>query len=362
MKTPSSTAEYLTWLANDAGWVEVCWMGDRIIEPMWDHRPDVLRADALTRHQTGNLFTTLHRIDIDALQEYLADRRQVDPKKQTFRTPDECVTRYTRLFFDFDPERPKGTSSTTDELAAAEARARGLVRKMSALDWPMPLLAMSGNGWHVQYRTAMPNTPEWAEILKTIYTGLHAELSDDEVSFDRSVRNPARLCALYGSVKRKGINRTERPHRKSACWIPSDWRQVHPRQVAALAEVYARQASQSRTNATQPAQQPRGAGERVAGKGDYSTLDVVAWFAAHGSYVGPIGGNVHGVRCPWSDEHSSPSPKNGSDTVIFEADGGWPGFACKHSHCQGRNIRDVLALWPDADAYCTSSFVARRSA
>lgn len=361
MKAPSSTAEYLTWLTNDAGWAEVCWMADRTIEPRWDNRPDVLLADGRTRHQTGNLFTTLHRIDIEALKAYLAEKRQVDPRRQTFRTPDECVTRYCRLFFDLDPERPKGTSSTVDELAAAEARARGLVRKMAALDWPTPMLAMSGNGWHVQYRTAMPNNAESTEILKTVYTGLHNELSDDEVSFDRSVRNPARLCALYGSVKRKGINHTERPHRKSACWIPSDWRQVHPRQVAALADVYARQASQTRPNASQAAQEARSAA-RVSGKGNYSTLDVTAWFVAHDAYVGTLGGNVHGVRCPWSAEHSSPSPKNGSDAVIFEADGGWPGFACKHSHCQDRGIRDVMALWGDADNYCSAAFVARRSA
>lgn len=362
MSAPSSTTEYLTWLVHDAGWVELCHMEDRRLEPAWDNRVEILLADARNRHRTGNLFTTLHRIDIEALKAYLAEKRQVDPRRQTFRTPDEVVTRYSRLFFDFDPERPKGTSSTAEELAAAEARARGLVRKLTSMDWPTPLLATSGNGWHVQYRTALPNNAESTEILKTIYTGLYNELSDDEVSFDRSVRNPARLCALYGSTKRKGVDRPERPHRKSACWIPSDWRQVHPRQVAALADVYARQPSQTRPNAPETARQPRSAPERVAGKGDYSTLDVIAWFAAHDAYVGPLSGIMHGVRCPWSAEHSTPSPRNGSDSIIFEADGGWPGFHCHHSHCADRTIRDVMALWGDADGYCGSAFVARRSA
>ncbi len=360
MNTPSTTAEYLRCLVNDAGWVELCHMDGGRIESGWDSQIEIHLADADNRSQTGNLFTTLHKIDIDALKAYLAERRQVDPRKQTFRTPDEVVTRYCRLFFDLDPERPKRTSSTVDEVAAAEARARGLVRKLAALDWPTPLVAMSGNGWHVQYRTAIPNTPEWAEILKTIYTGLHNEFSDDEVSFDRVVRNPARLCALYGSWKRKGINYPERPHRKSMCWIPSDWRQVHPRQVAALADVYARQASSARLNAPEATREARGAA-RVSGKGNYASLDVVAWFAAHDAYVGSLSGNTHGVRCPWSSEHTTPSPKSGSDSVIFEADGGWPGFNCKHSHCQGRDIRDVMALWGDADSYCGSAFVARRA-
>lgn len=361
MSAPSTTTEYLTWLTHDAGWVELCHMAPAI-DAGWDNRAEILLADARNRHRTGNLFTTLHRIDIEALKSYLAEKRQVDPRKQTFRTPDECVTRYCRLFFDFDPERPKGTSSTAEELAAAETRARGLVRKLAAMDWPTPMLAMSGNGWHVHYRTAFPNNAEWSEVLRTIYAGLHTEFSDDEVSFDRSVRNPARLCALYGSVKRKGIDHPERPHRKSACWIPSDWRQVHPRQVAALADLYARQASRARPNAHEIAQQPRSARERVGGRGDYSTLDVASWFAAHDAYVGSLGGNVHGVRCPWSAEHSTPSPRNGSDSIIFEADGGWPGFACKHSHCADRDIRSVMTLWGDADSYCSTDFAARRTA
>jgi hypothetical protein len=355
MSAPSTTAEYLTWLVHDAGWVELCHMDGARVDPGWDNRPDAILADARGLHRTGNLFTSLHRIDIEALKAYLAEKRQVDPRKQTFRTPDEVVTRYCRLFFDFDPARPKGTSSTSAELETAEERARGLVAKLSAMDWPTPLIAMSGNGWHVQYRSAMPNTPEWAEILRTVYVGLYAELSDDEVSFDRSVRNPARLCALYGSTKRKGINHPERPHRKSMCWIPSDWRQVHPRQVAALADIYARQTPEKVEK--QPVER-----SAISGRGNYASLDVVSWFAAHDAYVGSLGGTVHGVRCPWSAEHSSESPKNGSDTVIFEADDGWPGFHCKHSHCTDRNIRDVMTLWGDADNYCSTAFVARRTA
>ena len=358
--TPAKTSDYLRWLAHDAGWMEVCQM-DRGIQAGWDKDPEIIRAQAREWSRSGNLFTTLHRIDPDALNAYLARERQVDPHRK-LRTTDALVTRYTRLFFDFDPVRPKGVSSTADELAEAKIRATGLRDRLARLDWPLPLLAMSGNGWHVQYRTALPNSGETTEMLKAIYTGLHAEFSDDVVEFDRSVRNPARLCALYGSMKRKGPNTPDRPHRLSVCWIPSNWKQVHPRQVAALAEFYASQASQTRPNVPQSAQEARAAVPTIQGKGNYASLDVVAWFRAHGAYVGELTGNVHGVSCPWSGEHSTPSPKSGGDTVIFEADGGWPGFACKHAHCQGRTIRDVMALWGDADAYCREQFQPRRAA
>ncbi|MBK1655361.1 hypothetical protein [Allochromatium vinosum] len=354
-----ATLEYLERLAHDAGWIELCRI-DRWVEACWDDRPEVIVSQAREWAGRGNLFTTLQHIDHDALVGYLAEQRQVDPRKR-LRTPDHVVKRYCRLFFDFDPVRPTGTGSTADELAEAEIRAKGLRDRLLALDWPLPAMAMSGNGWHLQYRTALPNTDETREQLAAIYAGLHREFSDDVVEFDRSVRNPARLCALYGSTKRKGPNTADRPHRRSVIWLPSDWRQVHPRQVAGLAEFFARQSSQTRSDSDRSAQEVRG-GARVSGRGNYASLDVVRWFAAHDAYVGHLEGHKHGVRCPWSDEHTSPSPRNGSDTIVFEADGGWPGFHCKHAHCDGRTIRDVMALWRDADAFCSETFHPRRAA
>jgi len=357
MTTPNPTERYLTHLFHDAGLVELCHMEDRRLTI--SHHQDALSLLATARalHRTGNLFTTLGKIDAGKWRAYAAAGRQADPAK-IIRTPDSCIQRYARLFFDFDPARPQGQSSTAAELAAAETRARGLVAKLTALGWPTPLLAMSGNGWHVQYRTALPNTAATAELLRAIYTGLAAEFSDDEVSFDRAVRNPARLCTLYGSYKRKGVNHPGRPHRQSVCILPEPWLQVHPRQVAGLADFYAAQAPAAET-APAPA---RDTGIKVTGKGDYRRFDVVAWFRAHGVYVGRLDGHVHGVKCPWSAEHSTPSPKNGSDTIIFESDGGWPGFACKHGHCSNRDIRDVLTLWGDADAFCGATFQPVRRA
>ncbi|SDX70402.1 hypothetical protein SAMN05421644_11029 [Allochromatium warmingii] len=350
-----TTLEYLQRLTHDAGWIELCRIV-RGVEAVWDDRPEVILNQAREWAGAGNLFTTLQRIDRDALVGYLTEQRQADPRKRP-RTPDHAVKRYCRLFFDFDPVRPTGTSSTADELDEALIRAQGLRDRLLALDWPLPAIAMSGNGWHLQYRTALPNTPETREQLALIYAGLHREFSDDVVEFDRAVRNPARLCALYGSVKRKGPNTADRPHRRSAIWLPSDWKQVLPKQVAALADYFARQSSQTRSTGTAAR-----SATRIEGQGNYASLDVVRWFQAHDAYVGHLEGNKHGVRCPWSSEHTSPSPKSGSDTIVFESDGGWPGFYCHHAHCQGRTIRDVMALWGDADAFCSEAFQSRRAA
>lgn len=350
----SDVTLYLARLFHDAGPVELCHMAEGRIWSTWHNDPDSLLLAASRAGDSGNLFCTINRIDHERLGVYLKEQAG-----KIARTPDHCIQRHTRLFFDLDPARPKGQSSTASELEAAETRARGLVAKLAALGWPEPLLAMSGNGWHVQFRTALPNTQETAEQLRLIYTGLAAEFTDDEVMFDKSVRNPARLCTLYGSIKRKGIHRPERPHRRSTCKVPSDWRQVHPRQVEGLANLLARQIRPSVTGTTRSPSRPLAPDSM----GDYSTLDVVAWFAAHGAYVGPLAGRVHGVRCPWSEDHSTPSPRSGSDSVIFANDGdGWPGFHCKHGHCADRDIRDVLSLWGDADAFCGAAFQPVRRA
>ena len=92
------------------------------------------------------------------------------------------------------------------------------------------------------------------------------------------------------------------------------------------------------------------------GAGCYNSLDVVAWFSAHGLYVGQLRSGVHGVRCPWSEDHTAPPRGDGGDCVIFDPDGSWPGFHCKHGHCADRNIRDVMALFGDADNFCMNTW------
>lgn len=93
------------------------------------------------------------------------------------------------------------------------------------------------------------------------------------------------------------------------------------------------------------------------GRGDYSTLDVVALFTAHGMYGRDLGGGKHAVLCIQADRHSDRRGAEASDTVIYEAGGGaWPGFHCSHAHCQGIGIRDVIAHFGDADRFCAEEF------
>lgn len=356
IRTP--TPDYLAWLLRDNGIIELCHI-DRGLDVGWFADVDLALQWARDRHRSGNLFTTVARIDPYQLDEY-RQRQGVEKPGRTIRTPDEAIQRWTRLFFDFDPERPKDTASTADELAEANERMKACRRILEGHGWAPPAIAMSGNGWHLHYRAPLPNTTEFSEALSTLYAELHHRLSDDAVQFDRSVRNPARLCALYGAQKRKGTPTADRPHRHSWISIPSDWRQVHPRQVMALAEQWRKLADARAQEARQAPRSIEGIPKpRPNGKGAYGSLDVVSWFKAHDHYQGHRKTSIHAVLCPWHDEHTT-SPTTGA--IVYEADGGWPGFRCHHSHCADRDIRDVLALWPDADQFCTEQFQPRRAA
>lgn len=256
----------------------------------------------------------------------------------------------TRLFYDFDPVRPKHCPSTADELDHARRSASEAFKLHRAMGWPDPLTAISGNGTHLLYRCHLPNTQDVRDQLKVIYTGMQTDYSNDHVTFDRAVRNPGRICTLYGSIKRKGIATPTRPHRRSEIlsW-PREWKQVPRRNIEALAHFYGtrdeKTADRSVNSFSSPTSQ-----KPVSGMGDYSTLDVIAWFSAHDFYEHPVEGVMHSVVCPWEDEHSETNP---NDTIIFaNTDGGWPGFHCKHSHCEGRTIRDVMEILGDADSFC----------
>lgn len=332
MKLDYHTKKYLELLFADSIHVELRHnVGG---ESFWPANADELIQIASALSDTGNLFTSLHRVE----------------HPPAGKVNGEDVNRFTRLFFDFDPVRPKDTSSTALELEAAQQAANRLRRELNVLGWALPAIALSGNGYHLQFRIALPNTEEFREALTLIYWGLKEWHSSNHVEFDTSVRNPGRICGLYGSTKRKGMATPERPHRVSHVEVPTPWNQITQRQIIALADRFAR------SREAQPAPREFSLGGGITGTGDYRTLDVVAWFISLGLYHGPITGNIHAVQCPWQAEHSSSSPANHSDTVLFEADGGWPGFHCKHSHCDGRDIRDVIALYGNASAFCRAEF------
>jgi len=136
-------------------------------------------------------------------------------------TADNNVISYRWVLVDLDANRPSGISSSDSELRHAMLmREEVAAWVVSNMGLSSPVKGMSGNGGHILFR--LPDIPankdSEAYIQKTLQ-GLHKRFSDDQVSIDTSVFNPARIWKTYGSTARKGDQvpgnqcRESRPHR-----------------------------------------------------------------------------------------------------------------------------------------------------
>jgi len=331
--------QYIDALLRDSRIVELRHQsGDSWTTLGWFDDTDELLWHASQYSHIGNLFTSLQVPNIG-----FARRKDGKP------IVNNDVIRFSRLLFDFDPVRPTSTASTVKELARTHTAREGMLRVMRLVRWPAPAVALSGNGYHLQYRVALPNDDATREMLRVMYLGMKTDFSAEGVDFDTTVRNPGRICTLYGTMKRKGNNAADRPHRESFIRIPKQWEQVRLVDLERVANFYAKQIRTAQIHRL-----PATLGAPL-GKGDYRTLDVAALFISHGLYLQqvPDSPGKHWVKCPWQGEHSRTGPK---DSVIWESTGGWPTYHCSHNHCDGRGIREVLALWGDADRFCSTEW------
>ena len=294
--------KYLDWLFNDNKIVQLTHQTTSDKNSRWVHgwfnNADDLRAASTVLKHKGNLFVSLNR-------PYARDVTNRVDSNTGFKNED--IERYTRIFIDLDPERDGYIASTDFELELALERRRYAQQFFRALGWPRPAHANSGNGAHLIFRTVLPNTAEFNQMMAVIFNGLKAELSSDLVSLDTKVKNPGRIHPLYGTFKRKGIESPERPHRQTQIFAPQQWQQVRPQQIEHLAEHYA---------VKTPEFLPRQKLTHIGGKGDYKTLDIVGLFQSHGLYLQPTPEpGKHWVTCPYKHLHSGTGVKG---TVIWE--------------------------------------------
>jgi hypothetical protein len=175
-----------------------------------DHEALIEEAVELDRKKWA-VYVTLNEIEPALLAR--AQNRIVEAPKAT--TSDNDVLRRRWLPLDFDPVRPSGISASEEERLAAEGRAKEVQEYLEELGWPQPLVADSGNGWHLLYPIDLPNDDESKKLVKEVLEALAFKFDDDQVKLDTAVHNAARIWKLYGTVARKGDPVPERPHRRS---------------------------------------------------------------------------------------------------------------------------------------------------
>jgi hypothetical protein len=244
-------------------------------------------------------------------------------------TEDGQITRRRWLLVDLDPKRPAGISATAEELAAALERRNALVAFLTELGFPEPVVAMSGNGGHAIWPVDLPNDEGTTRLIEHALKALKAKFSDAVVDVDEAVYNGARIWKLYGSIAVKGDSTPERPHRRAQI-------ERIPDTLVTLDRVLIEQLA-----AMAPAETTSSAGGGRAHRGP--VFDLVGLFRERGLYRKPLHGGKHAVVCPWNGAHSGDSGL--TETCLFEPKTpGHPwGFDCRHAHCAGRTIKDVIA-------------------
>ncbi len=124
------------------------------------------------------------------------------------------------LLIDCDPVRPSDISSTDDEKEAARRVAAQIKKYLKTLCWSDPVVADSGNGYHLLYRIDLPNDDESRTLIESVLKALAARFDNSAVKIDQKVFNASRITKAYGTLACKGDSIPERPHRLSGVFKP----------------------------------------------------------------------------------------------------------------------------------------------
>lgn len=182
----------------------------------FDHLDVMAKAAVELSEKAVGVYWTLNPL----VKELLARRcNRVDRAEDKSLANDTNVVRRRWLLVDADPVRISGISSTDEEKAAAWDLALVIRSHLCGLGWPQPILADSGNGYHLLFRVDLP-TQDGGMTERTL-RGLAHQFDNEKVKVDTSVHNPSRICKLYGTLSRKGDHTPERPHRQTK--ILEDW-------------------------------------------------------------------------------------------------------------------------------------------
>lgn len=131
------------------------------------------------------------------------------------------------LLVDADPIRDPLVSATDAEKAEAKVVTLDVREHLRGRGWPDPVLADSGNGFHLLYRIDLPAAD--GGQVERLLRALAAKFDTPRVKIDQTVYNPGRICKLPGTMARKGDSTPDRPHRRALVLeCPTPDRELEP--------------------------------------------------------------------------------------------------------------------------------------
>ena len=273
----------------------------------------------------------LNKIDDDCYKRAQKDKI-VNYVKPT--TSDADIVGRKWILIDFDPKRKTGTSSSKEELL----KARDVVRRTYdfLIDQGInpPVVAMSGNGYHLLVRVQLANSDENQTLVARFLKAISMMFQTEDIDIDLKVYNAARICKLYGTWAKKGANTEERPWRMAKLIkVPEEIVPNKRDYIEKIANLYKEE-------------KPQPTRENNYGQGQ---IDVEAFLSKHGleyRKTRTSSGTRYILKeCPFGgSEHSDP------DSMVFQYDNGAVEFFCFHNSCEQYHWRD-LRLKYEPDAY-----------
>jgi hypothetical protein len=190
-----------------------------IVAGFFDHEHiDTMASTAIELSNSGSfkgIYVTLNTVSpalLPRAPQTIRDARELTKEGGVTKDGDILGRRW--LMIDVDAERQGTCSATEQQKAKAKTKIEAIRTFLSGQGWPLPILADSGNGYHLLYRVDLPADDDG--IVQGVLQALAKRFDGDGVKVDRTVFNPARITKVYGTMARKGEHTAERPHRRTA--------------------------------------------------------------------------------------------------------------------------------------------------
>ncbi len=293
--------------------------------------PEIL-AKAVGKYDgRNNVFITLNEIDQNLAAR--AKNRFKEWAKET--TTDQDIVRRKWILVDFDPKRPSGISSTDEELNAAGDHMKKVKKFLAGMDFPEPVVAMSGNGYHLLYPVNLPNDEKSLELVKSFLQVLDGRFSSETVAVDTTTCNAARITKLYGTIACKGDDTEERPHRRSKILsAPKGLKPVGEELIQKV--VYELTKNQKDTSPKKQEKQVQ----------SWKRPSVKTYLTEHGLEISRekpyMGGTCYVLkRCPFNPDHTD------TGAYVIEFPNGKICAGCHHDSCAGKGWKELLKRYPD---------------
>jgi hypothetical protein len=175
-----------------------------------DHLLDLAKTALRVTPYAKGVYFTLNPLHPDLLARRC---NRTDWANEGELAKDKDILARRWLLIDADPVRDPLISASEEEKAAAHRSILDVREFLRSRFWPDPLLADSGNGYHLLYPIDLP--ADDSGMVERILRALAHRFDNDHVQIDRSVFNPSRICKLPGTLARKGDDTPKRPHRRA---------------------------------------------------------------------------------------------------------------------------------------------------